>query len=1473
MKRFYTLSFVFLTLISCLFAYAQDKGEAQVIPDVSTWMSDANLRDAVRSELNIANGETLTQADMLDLTQLTARNASISNLTGLEHATNLTKLDLRRNNISSITALENLTNLTDLWLAYNSITDISPLSDLTNLTFLSMRNNQVVDITSLGSLTNLTNLWIKSCGITDVSPLETLVNLRQLRIQGNALTNAYLLGDLENLTDVDITIPDPPQLDTTAPEVNIAVPSGTQNGAFEVTITFTESVSGFTQTGLGISGNATITLWSVNLNNTIYTATINPTGSGQITFNVRANVATDGTGNPNTPAAEQTVTADVDRPAVTISAPSDTQNGAFDATITFSEAVSDFVQTDISLSGTASASITGWTTTDDTVYTATIIPTTSGTVTLNIDADVATDAANNQNTAATQQTVTVDVDRPTVTITVPSGIQNGAFDTTITFSETVLDFAQTDVNLSGTATASITTWEETTEDTVYTATITPTTSGTVILNVDADVATDAGENGNTAATQQTVTVDVDRPTVTITVPSGIQNGAFDITITFSEAVSDFVQTDVSLSGTMTTASITNWEETTTDTVYTATITPTNTPTSLSGTVILNVNADVATDAAGNGNTAATQKTVTVDIALPVVSLVVKRNNAPVFTNGTSTTRSIEENTVRDTNIGTPVAATDADEDTLTYTLSGTDAASFSIISTSGQLRTKAALNYEVKNSYSVTITVSDGNGGSDSITVTINITDQDPASNNAPVFDEGDSTTRSVDKGTSPSQMSATDADDDPFKHIYPSQNLGLDDPVSATDADGDPLTYALSGTDEALFSIDRTTGQLSNKDYLNYTDKTSYSVTITVSDSKEGTDTITVTITDDKSPVARITPFIRKDKPPWVLELDSETGIVSAIIPETYTRYTAFSRDEVSFTRPVGVKFENSFEVAIAFDEQVSGLEQTDLTLTDNTAGASIINWRIQEGWSAYNKVIRYRAKVEVTQNGSVTFNVAADVASDSAGNSNAAPESKTVTATITLTNYPPWDVNENGSIDATDSGLVTAAIGQSGDGIVNTRTDVNWDGTVDADDLALVTYHIPDTTAPSVSISVPSGNQNGAFDATITFSEAVSDFVQGDVSLSGTATASITAWVETTTDTVFTATITPTSSGTVVLDIAADVATDAAKNGNADATQQTVTVDVDKPTVTIGVPSGTQNGAFDATITFTESVSDFEQTDLVLSGTATASITAWTTTDNTVYTAEITPTTSGTVTLSIAAGVATDAASNSNTAATSQTVNMEMYLAWDVNEDGSVDITDVVLVANALGQSGPGITNERTDVNGDGTVDSTDLVLVSDNLDSSNVAPVASRNIIDFLIDPAALETLDRDVLQTHLEILRAKSDGSLKYLRAITLLESILAALRPDETRLLANYPNPFNPETWIPYQLPDASDVQITIYDVHGSVVRLLDLGHQPAGYYTNRSHAAHWNGRNAVGEKVASGIYFYQLQADNMSLLRKMVILK
>ncbi len=206
--------------------------------------------------------------------------------------------------------------------------------------------------------------------------------------------------------------------------------------------------------------------------------------------------------------------------------------------------------------------------------------------------------------------------------------------------------------------------------------------------------------------------------------------------------------------------------------------------------------------------------------------------------------------------------------------------------------------------------------------------------------------------------------------------------------------------------------------------------------------------------------------------------------------------------------------------------------------------------------------------------------------------------------------------------------------------------------------------------------------------------------------------------------------------------------------------------------------------------------------------------------------------------------------------------YSQYDVNQDGAVNNADTKLVSRVITGAA---TNARADVDGSGTVDVTDLILVIANLDDDVAAPTLD-------VDVKSLD-VDFDRVQEQVEALLASGDRSIAAQRALLYLQHLLASARPDETVLLTNYPNPFNPETWIPYHLAESTDVRVNIYDSQGVLVRALTLGHQSAGYYTSRSRAAYWDGRNAFGERVASGIYFYQLQTDEMSPLRKMVILK
>ena len=205
-------------------------------------------------------------------------------------------------------------------------------------------------------------------------------------------------------------------------------------------------------------------------------------------------------------------------------------------------------------------------------------------------------------------------------------------------------------------------------------------------------------------------------------------------------------------------------------------------------------------------------------------------------------------------------------------------------------------------------------------------------------------------------------------------------------------------------------------------------------------------------------------------------------------------------------------------------------------------------------------------------------------------------------------------------------------------------------------------------------------------------------------------------------------------------------------------------------------------------------------------------------------------------------------------------IYAKSDVNQDGTVNIQDLVIVANKIGHPGAADGELNADINADGTINILDLVQVANNFGEE--APAAPT-----------VNTPTAEQIQSWLTQVRQIDDGSPAFRRAINVLEMLLQTVRPEMTVLLPNYPNPFNPETWIPYQLATSSDVQITIYDTKGIVVRTLVLGHQAAGYYTNRNRAAYWDGRNGVGENVASGVYFYQLQTDEISPIRKMVILK
>ena len=203
---------------------------------------------------------------------------------------------------------------------------------------------------------------------------------------------------------------------------------------------------------------------------------------------------------------------------------------------------------------------------------------------------------------------------------------------------------------------------------------------------------------------------------------------------------------------------------------------------------------------------------------------------------------------------------------------------------------------------------------------------------------------------------------------------------------------------------------------------------------------------------------------------------------------------------------------------------------------------------------------------------------------------------------------------------------------------------------------------------------------------------------------------------------------------------------------------------------------------------------------------------------------------------------------------------IAEDVNGDRTVNILDLVLVASNFSETG----QNAADVNKDEIVDIRDLVKVAGALGNAAAAPS---------LHPQALAMFTAADVRQWLSQARHLSLTDTTSQRGIRFLEQLLAASTPKTTALLPNYPNPFNPETWIPYRLAEGTFVALTIYDLNGQVVRTLDMAHQVAAVYESQSKAIYWDGRNEVGEQVASGVYFYTLTAGNFTATRKMLIRK
>ena len=981
---------------------------------------------------------------------------------------------------------------------------------------------------------------------------------------------------------------------------------------------------------------------------------------------------------------------------------------------------------------------------------------------------------------------------------------------------------------------------------------------------------------------------------------------------------------------------------------------------------------------GNGGTDTIAVTINVtDVNFP-----------PSFTDGDTTARSVAENTPSGQDIGTAVAATDADNDTLTYSLGGADAASFSIVSTSGQLRTRAALNYRTKSSYSVTVSVADGKGGTDSITVTINVTNvpvnrrtqqvEDAIVAAVPDADNADEVTsahlaaitrleiryagitslKSSDfsgltgltgldlSGNSISNISALSgltkltylslannsisnvsalerltaltylylsgnpiSDYDPLRRLlaaiagieehpgltldinippvftegtrttrsvaeYTPSGQDIGDPVSATDANKDSLTYSLEGTDADAFNIDSATGQLQTNAALRYQTKRSYSVTVSVDDGYEGgTDTIAVTINVTDVNEASITPVNKRTQ--------QVQDAILAEVPE------ADNADEVTVAHLAAITdldlaYEN---IASLKSGDFSGLPSlTELVLSGN----SISNISVLSGltkltyldlsWNSISNIWTLSGLTKLTyldlSGNSITsvsvlerLTTLTDLKLSDNPISNYDPLRRLLTAIAGIEGHQGLRLDINIPPVFTEGTRTTRSVAEYtppsqdiGDPVSATDADGEY-----------LSYSLEGTDADSFSIHGSTGQlQTSAalhYQTKRSYSVTVSvdDGYEG-----GTDTIAVTIYVTNVNE----ALITPVNQRT----------------------QEVQDAIVDKV-------SGVDN-ADDVTPAHLAAITDFSLRSEGITSLKSSDFSGLSNlanldlSDNSISNISVLSGLTKLTTLYLERNAI------SNVSALERLTKLtNLYLESNPISDyaplrrlkkANPNIYISINIDNNPPQFTQGTNTTRyipedaisyTDIGE--PISATD----TDPYDTLTYRfapePFGTSDAEIFGIDPTSGQLYTYAELdyeeQTFHKVVVDVSDGNggmdritvTIYVRDVAGAAPSLetSTLIPNQTGLLTNFPNPFNPETWIPYQLAKPAEVTLTIYDIRGVVVRELKLGHQPAGFYHNRSRAIHWDGRNAFGEKVATGVYFYTLKAGNFTATRKLLIRK
>ena len=1364
-----------LTALTQLWLHENSISDISVLEDL-TALTKLGLRNNSINDISALE-------DLTALTWLYLGDNSISDISALEHLTALTKLGLSDNPISDISALEHLTALTDLSLFKNSISDISAsisdisaLEHLTALKTLHLAGNSITDISALEHLTKLTNLSLGGNSITDISALEHLTALTGLLLSGNSITDISALEHLTKLKTLSLSnnsISDISELEHLTKLTNLSLNNNSISDISEL-----EHLTKLTQLSLSNNSISDISelehltkltnLWLRGNPISDYgpLRRLKAANPGVfIDINLNNNPPVFGDGTSTTRSVEEN-TASGQNIGTAVAA-----TDADNHTLTYS------------LSGTDAASFT--------------IVSTSG----QLQTRAALDYENKTSYS--------------VTITVYDGNSGGdRIDVTINI---------TDVD----------------ED-PNTAPAFSATSTTRTVNENEPTNTDVGA----------VVTATDTDTLTYSIPTTGDAAAFSID---------------SSTGQLKTGEILDHE---TKASYTVVVTASDN--SLSDTISVTIN-------------------------------VTDVNDPPVFTEGDTATRSIAENTATNTDIGTAVAATDQDQnaqgqpkDTITYSIPTTgDAAAFTIVSTTGQLKTKNALNYENDNSYTVVVTASDGTL-SDTISVTISVTDVNEGPNTAPVFTDGTSTTRSIAEKTASGQ------------------NIGT--AIAATDADNDTLTYTLGGTDASSFSIVSTSGQLQTSAALDYETQTSYSVTVSVSDGNGGSDSITVTInvTTISPPLSERTSQLRDvivSKVSGVTNADDVTAAHLAAI--TFLPLSA--QDSITSLKSGDFNgFTGLTDLRLSSNNRLTSLPSdifdpltnlTKLSLTHN--GFSSLPSDIFDELTALTTLSLYDNNF-LTSLPSGIFDELTALTDLGLGDNDRLTSLPSgifdeLTALTTLNLNSSRLTSLSSDIFDELTALTTLYWGSS-------RLTSLPSGIFD-ELTALTTLHLNNNNISDVSeledltslttlkLSGNSISDYGPLRRLKAAIEAIEDHpgLTLDITIPpvGTNNAPVFSDGTSTTRSVAEKTAAGQNIGAAVAATDADSGntltytlsgTDAASFSIVSTSGQLQTkapLDYERKTsysVTVSVSDG-NNGSDSITVTINiTNVDDAAENDAPTftdGATTTRSVAENTTSGQNIGT-PVAATDADNDILTYSLG-GTDASSFSIVSTSGQ---LQTSAALDYETDTSYEVT--VSVSDVDGGSDSiTVTISVTEVSAGTTYNVSDNI---NTLPSGTWTPDVSSGATFTSQGGTITISFDDDgYIEEDGTTYTCDNATGCKIINGQVTQGTIVATttsgapsaqqVKPPKSALLPNFPNPFNPETWIPYQLAKPADVTLTVYNMRGVVVRELKLGHKPAGMYQHRSRAIHWDGRNMFGEKVATGVYFYTLKAGDFTATRKMLIRK